>query len=279
MGIEEKIIFEDDDYVVVNKDSGMLAIPDRYNKELPNLYDMLTEKYGKIFIVHRLDKDTSGAIIFAKTPEAHRDLSIKWEEGGVSKTYFALVTGRFDESQGNINLPIGPLKKKKGVMVIDKRNGKDAFTSYKVLEKYREYTYLEVTPKTGRTHQIRVHLAAIGHPLVVDPLYNRKEAILNLGTKKEEKIEPQNFRTKKEKDKKPKISKEKLEKIRKQAEEKSKLEPIINRLPLHAGKIKFMHYKTKEFVEIEAPMPKDMRTTLDILSLQSFFNNKDKKKL
>jgi RluA family pseudouridine synthase len=278
MGIEEKIIYEDDDYVVVNKDSGMLAIPDRYNKDLPNLYDMLTEKYGKIFIVHRLDKDTSGAIIFAKNPEAHRDLSIKWEEGGVSKTYYALVTGRFDEAQGNINLPIGPLKKKKGVMVVDKRNGKEAFTSYKVLEKYREYTYLEVTPKTGRTHQIRVHLAAIGHPLVVDPLYNRKEAILNLG-KREEKIEPQNFKTKKKQEIKPKISKEMLEKIRKQAEEKSKAAPIIGRLPLHAGKIRFMHYRTNEFVEIEAPMPKDMRTTLDVLSLQSFFMNKEKKTL
>src|ERR1035437_3024446 len=278
MGIEEKIIYEDDDYVVVNKDSGMLAIPDRYNKDLPNLYDMLTEKYGKIFIVHRLDKDTSGAIIFAKNPEAHRDLSIKWEEGGVSKTYYALVTGRFDEVQGNINLPIGPLKKKKGVMVVDKRNGKEAFTSYKVLEKYREYTYLEVTPKTGRTHQIRVHLAAIGHPLVVDPLYNRKEAILNLG-KREEKIEPQNFKTKKKQEIKPKISKEMLEKIRKQAEEKSKAAPIIGRLPLHAGKIRFMHYRTNEFVEIEAPMPKDMRTTLDVLSLQSFFMNKEKKTL
>lgn len=279
MKIDEKIIYEDDDYVVVNKDSGMLAIPDRYNKDLPNVYDMLNEKYGKIFIVHRLDKDTSGAIIFAKNPEAHRDLSVKWEEGGVSKTYYALVTGRFDETQGNINLPISPLKKKKGVMVIDKRNGKEAFTSYKVLEKYREYTYLEVTPKTGRTHQIRVHLAAIGHPLVVDPLYNRKEAILNLGTKEEKKIEPQNFRTKKDKDKKPKISKEKLEKIRKQAEEKSKETPVIGRLPLHAGKIRFLHYKKNDFIEIEAPMPKDMKSTLDILSLQSFFMHKEKNKI
>ena len=278
MGIEEKIIFEDDDYVVVNKDSGMLAIPDRYNKELPNLYDLLTEKYGKIFIVHRLDKDTSGVIIFAKNPEAHRDLSVRWEEGGVSKTYFALVTGRFDEAQGNINLPISPLKKKKGVMVIDKRNGKDAFTSYKVLEKYREYTYLEVTPKTGRTHQIRVHLAAIGHPLAVDPLYNRKEAILNLGKKEDEKEEPQNFRKKKDKSKKPKISKEKLEKIRRQAEDAAKLAPVIGRLPLHAGKIRFLHYRTNQFVEIEAPMPKDMRSTLDILSLQSFFMNKERNK-
>jgi RluA family pseudouridine synthase len=264
MDITDKIIYEDEDFVIINKDSGMLAIPDRFNKELPNLYDILTEKYGKIFIVHRLDKDTSGLMIFAKNPEAHRDLSMKWEQGEVSKTYYALVTGRFDESEGKVDMPLSPLKKKKGVMVIDKNDGKNALTLYKVLEKYKDFTLLEVMPKTGRTHQIRVHLAGIGHPLAVDPLYNRKEAIGKAIIKNN-------------------VPRQVAKKIRKKEIAESKffvredVKPPIDRLPLHAGKIKFVHFRTGLPVEFEAPMPKDMKTALDLLSLHSFFLKEKKK--
>ncbi|MCX8093688.1 MAG: RluA family pseudouridine synthase [Candidatus Goldbacteria bacterium] len=176
MDIKNITIYEDDNIIALNKPSGMLVIPDRFDKEKKNLYSILKEKFKKIYIVHRIDKDTSGVILFAKNPEIHRELSMMWEKGKIKKIYYALVHGALTTKQGVINKPIASLKKKKGVMVIDYKNGKKSITEYKVIKKNTNYSLLEVTPKTGRTHQIRVHLASIGHPIAGDSLYNRKEA-------------------------------------------------------------------------------------------------------
>jgi RluA family pseudouridine synthase len=263
MDINELIMYEDDDFIAVNKPSGMLVIPDRFDKGKENLYDALNEKYGKVFVVHRLDKDTSGIVIFAKNPEAHRDLSIKWEAGEVTKTYYAIVTGRLKEKIGTINLGISPLKKKKGVMIIDAKKGKRSVTNYKVMEEYKDFSLVEVKPKTGRTHQIRVHFAAIGHPLAVDPLYNRKEAI-GRGLKKDQDPKVQSTKVKKEFKKGKNFVAEKVN-------------PPIARLPLHAVKISFTHFRKNQTIELETKMPKDFKTAIDILGLQKFYNGKDNK--
>jgi 23S rRNA pseudouridine955/2504/2580 synthase/23S rRNA pseudouridine1911/1915/1917 synthase len=262
MNIDEKIIYEDEDFIAVNKPTGMLVIPDRFDKTKENLFDDLNKKYGKVFIVHRLDKDTSGIVIFAKNAEAHRDLSMKWEAGQVSKTYYAIVTGRLSEKIGTINMGISPLKKKKGVMTIDIKNGKRSVTNYKVMEEYKDFSFLEVKPNTGRTHQIRVHLAAIGHPLAVDPLYNRKEAI-GRGIKRSMETAPL-------------IPKSEYKKGRNFIAEK--IVPPIARLPLHAGKISFFHFRKNKEIEIETKLPDDIKTAIDILGLQKFYSGKDKKK-
>jgi RluA family pseudouridine synthase len=238
------IIFEDEDFIALNKPSGMLAIPDRFDEKKENLYALLTEKFGKIWIVHRLDKDTSGVIVFAKTPEAHRDLSMKWEEGEVSKRYNALLTGEPKEEKGKIRLAIAPLKKKKGVMVVDKKRGKKSITNYKIIEKFKGYTLVEAVPKTGRTHQLRVHFAYIGCPIAGDTLYNRPEAmkesgVRNPGSGVKEKSKISNL--------------------------KSKIE--FDRLMLHAISLSFIHYRKGEPVELEAPIPESMKTAITKLRL------------
>jgi len=243
--IDEITIYEDDDFIALNKPAGMLAIPDRFNKELINLYDSLTDKYGKIFIVHRLDKDTSGVIVFAKNAEAHRGLSIKWEKGEVNKSYYALLIGHVEKKQGTISLPIAPLKKKKGVMVVGRRNGKKSVTFYKVIKDFKDYSLVEAAPKTGRTHKIRVHFAFIGHPIAGDILYNRKEAIGKLGLKSQKIDSPA----------------------------QSKIE--ISRLALHAIELRFVHYKKKETIKIRAEIPGDFKSILSAIASHDFDESKN----
>lgn len=234
MKIEELIIEEDEDYVFINKYSGLLSIPDRFNKELPNLYTMLKEKYGNIYIIHRLDKDTSGIICFGKNSEAHRDLNIKFDKGEVKKTYIALVEGKFIKKEGIINLPIAPSKFKKGRMIVDKRYGKKCITFYEVKEEFKNYSLLYITPETGRTHQIRVHLSYISHPVIMDTIYNQNPEPVFLSNIKQ--------------DYKFKIGEEE--------------KPLLERLALHSKELEFFHFRKQRMIKIEAPLHKDFEITL-----------------
>jgi 23S rRNA pseudouridine955/2504/2580 synthase/23S rRNA pseudouridine1911/1915/1917 synthase len=234
MKITEYIIFENDDFIVLNKPSGLLSIPDRKGKEI-SLKKLLQEKYGEIFTIHRLDKHTSGLIVFAKNEKAHKHLSQQFENRQTEKIYRGLIIGSPNNKKGTIDSPIMEHPGKKGVMVID-RKGKESLTDYEVLEDFGIYSWVQFQIHTGRTHQVRVHMKDIGHPIVCDELYGDGKPILLSSIK-------HNFR------------------LSKNEEEER---PILNRLALHAYELKFDSLNKN--YEFEVPIPKDLKATLQQLS-------------
>ena len=174
------IIYEDSDIIVVNKPKGMVVHPANGNPDgtlvnaiLSICKNSLSGIGGELRpgIVHRLDKDTSGLIIVAKNDKAHINMSEQIKERNVKKTYIALVRGNVPEEEATINMPIGRSTRDRKKMAVTK-NGKQAITHFKVLKRYSKYTLLEIKIETGRTHQIRVHMAEIGYPVVGDAVYS-----------------------------------------------------------------------------------------------------------
>lgn len=173
------IVYEDDDIIVVNKQSGLTVHPGsgntsntlvnaliHYNKKLSKMGGL--ERPG---VVHRIDKDTSGLIILAKNDKTHRILADYFKNKTIKRTYIALVKGIINEASGTIDAPIGRDEKNRLRMSVTDKNSKRAVTHFKVLKRYKRYTLLELELETGRTHQIRVHMKYINHPVYNDPLY------------------------------------------------------------------------------------------------------------
>ena len=235
MKITDLIIVETENWVAVNKPSGLLSIPDREGKET-SLKTLLKEKYGEIFTVHRIDKDTSGLIIFAKNEAAHKHLSKQFEDRQTKKIYLGLVTGSPSVKTGRIDSPIAEHPALNGTMIIH-RKGKEALTDYEVLEDFSIYSLVRFQIHTGRTHQIRIHMKDIGHPIVCDVLYGDGKPILISALKK-----------------KYNLSRNELEE-----------RPILGRLALHAFQLAFKDIDGKS-IELEAPLHKDMRATMQQLT-------------
>jgi tRNA pseudouridine32 synthase/23S rRNA pseudouridine746 synthase len=164
-----EVLFENEDLVAVNKPEGLAAIPERQG-QAGSLFDLLcAERSERLYIVHRIDKDTSGLIVFARNAEAHRRLSMQFERRIVHKVYLALVHGVVAVEQGVIDKPLG--RHGSGRVGVNPQHGRASLTEYAVLRRFPAHTLVEVYPKTGRRHQIRVHLYSIGHPIVGDRLY------------------------------------------------------------------------------------------------------------
>ncbi len=234
MKISDIAIEETQNWIALNKPSGLLSIPDREGKEF-SLKALLKEKYGEIFTVHRLDKDTSGLIVFAKNEAAHRHLSQQFENRQTKKIYQGLVIGSIMQEKGSIDSRIAEHPAKNGTMIIH-RSGKEALTDYEVLEDYKIYSIVRFQIHTGRTHQIRVHMKGIGHPIVCDSLYGDGKPVLVSSLKS-----------------KFKLSKD-MEEER----------PILNRLALHSYQLSFRDVNGS-IVELEAALPKDIKATLQQL--------------
>lgn len=184
------IIYEDDDLLVVNKPKGMVVHPaaGNYTGTLVNalLYhcgDSLSGINGILRpgIVHRIDKNTSGLLMVAKNDFAHQSLSEQIRSHSFKRAYLAVAYGNIKEDSGVINAPIARHKTDRKKMCVNKENGRESVTRYEVLERFSDFTYLRCILETGRTHQIRVHMANIGHPLAGDDVYGPKKVISSLG--------------------------------------------------------------------------------------------------
>lgn len=230
------ILFEDEHVVILNKPAGLLTLPDRFKPERPNLLDWLTKIYGKIWTVHRLDKDTSGVICFAKNETAHRELSLKFENRAVKKIYHLITQGRISPEEGTIDKGIANHPTKGGRMMVSAK-GKVAVTTYKTLEQFKAFSYVEANILTGRTHQIRVHFQSIGFPLAVDPTYGNQEAFYL------SEVKGRNYRKGKNQEERP----------------------LMNRHTLHAQALEVEHPISNEMLHVEAPLPKDFKAVLNQL--------------
>ncbi|MGN6401253.1 MAG: RluA family pseudouridine synthase [Flavisolibacter sp.] len=232
--IEDHIVFENENLVAINKPSGLLTIPDREGKDI-SLKQLLKNRYGEIFTVHRLDKDTSGLVVFAKDEQWHKHLSQQFETRETTKIYNGLVLGAPFEASGTINEPIAEHPTKRGLMTVYKK-GKESVTEYEVVQKFRLYSWMQFKILTGRTHQIRVHMKFLGHPVVCDELYGDGKPVF--------------------------ISQLKSRYNLSKSEEEER--PLLNRLALHSFQLSFTGINGEAF-NLEAPLPKDLRATLNQL--------------
>jgi 23S rRNA pseudouridine1911/1915/1917 synthase len=233
------IIYQDDDIIVLNKQPDMLVHPARGNTHgtlvnaLAFYSDKLSSGLGEFRpgIVHRLDRDTTGVMVVTKNDTAQWKIARQFERRQVKKTYLAIVHGMPELTADRINAPLGVHPKVREKYAIRPEIGKEAITFYEVLESFRGFSLLEMTPKTGRTHQIRVHLSYIKHPIVADDMYGGKL------------VYPWQLA-----DAEPTVQ-----------------EPIISRIALHASTLEFKHPTTGEMMKFEAPAPKDMQNLLTML--------------
>ena len=227
------ILYEDSDVIVVNKPKGMVVHPaaGHYSGTLVNaLMYHCTDLSGingvlRPGIVHRIDKDTSGVLVACKNDAAHQSLAEQLKEHSITRVYSAIVQGTFKESEGTIRGAIGRKPSDRKLMAINERNGKPAVTHYRVLETLKNASYVECRLETGRTHQIRVHMASIHHPVLGDEIYGGKNAAYKLNGE------------------------------------------YLQGQTLHARVLGFIHPRTNEYMEFEAPLPEYFNELLDKLRL------------
>ena len=237
------ILYEDAYLIVLNKPAEVVVHPapgHLHGTLIQGVLHHVLERGGHLpdgsaadrpGIVHRLDKGTSGLIVMAKEEVTHRHLARQFEQRRVEKTYAAVVRGEVNFDSDYVELPLGPHPRDRLRVTVREKEGKDASTFYEVVERYQGYTYLRVHPRTGRTHQIRVHLSGIGHPLVGDVLYGGPRLLAgDLGATE---LPPET--------------------------------PVIDRQALHAEQLTFFHPKQRKKVTFCAPWPADLERLVGLL--------------
>lgn len=231
-----ELLHEDEHLLVVTKPAGMLTIPDRFgNKD--SLVAALERTFGKVYVVHRLDRETSGILCFARNEAAHRHLSLQMEHHTADKFYLALLDGVLHHEEGEIDKPIGENPSVPGKMMVT-NSGKASLTFYRAVERFQRFTLVEAQIKTGRTHQIRVHFQSIGYPLAIDALYGRRDKFL-LSEIKGKKYKSGKF-----------------------SEEER---PLMERTSLHAWRLRIQHPATRDVMEFKSELPKDFAAVLSQL--------------
>lgn len=230
------LLYQDDELFVVDKPSGVVSVPGRGDTGATALERAWAQLGGDPEaaprVLHRLDKDTSGVMAFARTPEAQRLWSRAFAAREAEKVYWLLVTPAPSWDEEVAEHPLGPVRKKPGRWTVDRREGKPSRTGFKVLQRFKQFAWLEARPETGRTHQIRLHAQALGHPLAVDPYYARKDPWLLSQVKKDYRVRPGR-------------------------EER----PWLARLPLHAARLT-ISAEGREARTFEAPLPKALARVL-----------------
>ncbi len=231
------ILFEDEALVAFDKPTGLLCAPDRWDKEEMHLFRLAQERYGsEAFNVHRLDREATGVILFAKTRGALTEAARQFTEGKVVQRYLALTRGSPEQEEMVVDRPIATDPTRPGQMRMSHRYGRPAVTRLHLIQRWRGYSLMEVFPTTGRTHQMRVHLASVGSPVLVDPLYGDGQPLL--------------------------LSKLKSGYKFKEGREER---PLLSRVGLHAETLELIHPVTGVALKISAPMPKDFEVSMRYL--------------
>jgi RluA family pseudouridine synthase len=233
--VSDWVLWLDDDLLVVNKPAGLLTIPHGYDPTQPYLVDLFRKDYGSLWVVHRLDRETSGVMVLARNAIAHRKLNTQFEQRRTQKIYHALVIGMPDWTKLHIDLPLRIDGDRKHRTIIDPRGGKIASTDVQLLERLGNYSLIEAQPHSGRRHQIRAHLAAKGHPIVVDELYGDGQAVKLSAVKPDYRSGSQDEK------------------------------PLLERLGLHACELAITHPRNDRSLQIKAPYPTDFKRALNQL--------------
>ena len=226
------ILYQDQNILVINKPSGIITIPDGYNPDLPHIRSFLEPSFGRLFIVHRLDKDTSGVMVIAHTEISHRNLNLQFDNRMVKKQYQALILGNPTWAEMIVDSPLTINGDRSHRTRILPHKGKPARTDYLKVITWKTITQLEAKPFTGYTHQVRAHISSIGFPILFDTLYT-----------------PPN-----------------LKEMSKSIIASLDMDSINHRMMLHASEISLVHPESGESISFQAPIQADMMHIISILN-------------
>jgi RluA family pseudouridine synthase len=239
-GAENLVLWSDEALLAINKPAGLPTLPDGYDLSAPYVRNLLEPEYGRLWIVHRLDKDTSGVLVLARSAQAHRSLNMQFDAHQAHKVYHALVVGSPAWEETSVEMPLRPDGDRRHRTVVDPERGKPALTELRLLERFGDHSLVEASPRTGRTHQIRAHLAALGFPLAGDMLYGENRGIFPT------ELEPGYQRGG----------------AGGRAEGKAGERALIQRPALHAWSLEVRHPLRDEPLRFEAPYPEDFAAAL-----------------